>query len=125
MPLLIERIKISEQIGPTAITLEKGQKIYDCVYDKLKDRKLVELDFTGVKVVTTLFINTAIGQLLKNFELEDVKRLLVENIIGLDKQWLTDIDFIVTRSEKYYKNQEFRQAVDRVLQERSENPEAW
>ena len=125
MPPTMVKIKIRKEIGEDCITLEEGQKIYEQIYPDLEAGKPVILDFEEVKFLTAPFLNAAIGRLLKKIEKKKVQDLLVDKITGLDQQRKKRIERIIEYKTNYYNNLEVRQAVDQVLQEISDSPDAY
>lgn len=122
MAVLI-KVKIKEEVGKACISSEKGQKIYELIYQNFKQNESVTLDFDEVKVVSALFLNAAIGQLLENFEPEWVRNRL--EYINLQDCWRESIELAISHSESYYKNPDYKKALNGILQERSDNPESW
>lgn len=71
------RICVLSLVGEYCITFDDGQKLYDLIYPEIYAGRRVDLDFRGIKVTTALFLNAAVGQLLKDLPAETVKRLLL------------------------------------------------
>ena len=110
--------QISSIIGKNCITSEDGQKIYELIHPRLLSGNLVELDFTGVDIFASPFFNAAIGQLLKDIQLETIEGLLELTNLNLVGQQL---DRKVRENAKsYYSNDNIRQAVNEVLRQEAE-----
>ena len=63
------------------ITNDEGIVIYEEILSKLKEGKEVVLDFQGITMMTTAFLNVVIGQLYKDYTSEELKeKLHFENI---------------------------------------------
>jgi len=60
------QIEVRERSGENAITRELGLEIYSSIQPVLARGEPVCLDFAGVKVFASPFLNAAIGQLLKD-----------------------------------------------------------
>lgn len=61
-------INISTVIGtPNAIIQKFGLQIYDIVVETISTGKQVELDFSGLKNVTTGFFHASVGNLYKQY----------------------------------------------------------
>lgn len=58
------RINVYEIIGEFAMAADAGEKLSDKIYTQLQQDKSISLDFTGVKIFTSTFLNIPIGQLL-------------------------------------------------------------
>lgn len=111
---------IKEIIGENCITLDDGQKIYDLIYPKLKNSEVVKLDFSGVRIFASPFMNAAIGQLLRDIPSEELNKLL-----DIDRQSMTAVGLSVLRrviqnAKEYYSDDRVKQAVDTVLDTESQ-----
>jgi hypothetical protein len=116
---ITKRLSIINLIGPNCITIEDGEKIYDQIYPEVIVGNPVNLDFAGVKLVSSPFLNTAIGQLLNHFTRQDIKECL--KVINLEKYAKDMLELVLENSERYYHDPDFKEAVDKVLKERVEN----
>ncbi|NET57506.1 MAG: STAS-like domain-containing protein [Symploca sp. SIO2E6] len=108
-------INILDLIGKYCMTTEDGQRVYDLIHPKLLEEQPVELDFTGVEIAASPFLNFAIGQLLKDIPLETINRLLTKkNLNSLDEEAL---ELIIDDCQRYYSDSKFRSRVDQVIYE--------
>ena len=89
-----------------AVSTENGNKVFKIVDDCLQQHEKVELDFEGITVMITAFLNAAIGSLyskkeytgdflnehlkLENVEKED--RILFKEVIQRAKEYFADKD---------------------------------
>ena len=106
-------IKVLEITGDSAITLEAGQTLYALIKEKLDKQEKVELDFSGVEAVATLYFNAAIGQLYKDFSSETLNQLLdIKELIPAGRNILNRVK---KNSKTYYDQPEVREAVGSVL----------
>ena len=87
-----------------AVSTENGNKVFKIVDDCLQQNEKVELDFEGITVMITAFLNAAIGSLyskkeytgdflnehlkLENVEKED--RILFKEVIQRAKEYFAD-----------------------------------
>jgi len=109
------KILVRAIVGEDAITLEDGQAVYDQIHPELRAGRAVELDFEGVGVFASPFFNAAIGQLLKDLEANDLKRLLrVENLNEVGAALMRRV---IENAQRYYSSGDYRAAQARVLQE--------
>lgn len=60
-------IRVVDLCGPFCASPEDGKKIYDSVFDKLKNMETTTLDFSEVKITSTSFFNVALGELYRGF----------------------------------------------------------
>jgi hypothetical protein len=107
------RIVVREVINDLGNIFEEGQKLHDLISPILARGEEVELDFEGTRYISTPFLTTSIGQLLKDHPLERVKSLLrVQNLDALDRQTL---ELVIDKSSRYYTEPRYREAMDRFL----------
>lgn len=96
------------------VTPEEGQAINNIIRSHIAEGDIVRLDFTGIQLVTTAFLNVAIGTLYKDMTSEQLKgKLSFSNItdgIAIRIKRVTD------NAKAFYKNPElFQQNVEQVL----------
>lgn len=89
-----------------AVSTENGIKVFELVDSYLQRKEKVELDFSGITIMITAFLNAAIGSLysnkeytgeflneylkLKNVEKDD--RVLFRDVIQRAKEYFSDKD---------------------------------
>lgn len=97
-----------------AVSTENGNKVFEIVDSYLQKKEKVELDFAGITIIITAFLNAAIGSLyskkeytgdflnehlkLENVEKDD--RILFKDVIQRAKEYFADKE----RSEKNNNN---------------------
>lgn len=109
------KVKVVDLIGPNCVTYGDGLKVYDLIYPELQRGRAVEIDFEGVRVLVSLFVNAAIGRLLEDFSADDLNRLLT--ISNLPAGGVDTLQRVVETSNDYYHHPQVRQALDRILTE--------
>ena len=70
------KINIKAEIGENCITVEDGKKVFGLIHSELLESRPVELDFKGVEVFASPFLNAAIGHLLKDISPDALNHLL-------------------------------------------------
>jgi len=93
-----------------------GEKVYTLLKKAVENNKKVILSFQNVEMLTPAFLNTAIGQIYRDFDEELIKKLLsADNILPEDKVLLKR----VTKTAKlFYKNPErMLQSINKILGE--------
>jgi hypothetical protein len=61
-------INVFNSVGnPFCVEVDDGQKINDLIVKVLKEGKKVKLSFQNVEMLTTAFLNSAVGQLYRDF----------------------------------------------------------
>jgi hypothetical protein len=111
------KISIREVVGENCITFEAGEKVYDLIHSELRAGRGVELDFSGVRVIVSLFLNAAIGRLLENVSSDELTRLL--KVTNLSSTGWATLKQVVANSKEYYTDPKVREAVDKILTEQA------
>ena len=87
-----------------AITTDDGNLVYENIHTAFDNKNVVELDFKGINIMITAFLNSAIGQLYSsdkysgNFLNEKLK---LENVQDHDKPLFA---LVVKRAKEYFAN---------------------
>lgn len=101
-------INIVNTVGDSfCVEADDGQKVFELIKKVLVENRKVTLSFLNVEMLTTAFLNTAIGQLYRDFS-EDLIRenLKVEN---LSQSGLVSLKRVVDTAKLYYKDPEAMQ----------------
>ena len=87
MVLTMENIKINEVIdGNFAVTTDDGNLVFNLIDKNLSNHVKVKLDFSEIVVLTTAFLNAAIGQLYSKYKSEEISPYLkLINVADEDK----------------------------------------
>jgi hypothetical protein len=101
-------INIVNTVGDSfCVAAEDGQKVFELIIKVLAEGRKVTLSFLNVEMLTTAFLNTAIGQLYRDFPEETVReKLKVEN---LTQSGLVSLKRVVDTAKLYYKDPEAMQ----------------
>ncbi len=110
-------INVYDIVGEFAMAADAGEKLYDKIYTQLQQSKSISLDFTGVKIFTSCFLNIAIGQLLKDIAREKLYELV--EFTGLSQQHQKLIAYVIDNAERYYSDENYRNAVDTVMSQKA------
>ena len=86
-----------------AVSSDDGKKVYQ-----------VELDFQGITIVITAFLNMAIGKLYQDFNGDFLNLHL--KLVNVDDKDKALFKMVATYAKEYFANQEaFEQAVEEIL----------
>jgi len=86
----------------TAVSSDDGETIYKKIDENLKSGDTVELDFSEISIITTAFLNTAIGQLYSIYNGEQLNaQLKLTNVAPEDKILFKKV---VDRAKEYFDN---------------------
>jgi len=109
------RYMIKEHIGENAITMDDGEIVYQFLYSELIKNQYTELDFEGVEIVASPFLNVAIGKLMRDFTPDQLNTYLkFKNVSPITVPILRRV---IETSREYYTDELHRLAVDSVLEE--------
>ena len=111
------KIFIKDKIGPRCIIKEDGQKVYEEIHDPLKNGETVTLDFESVNQFASPFFNFAIGQLLKDIKVDDLRRLL--QIENLNESGRLVVKRVLENAAKYHGDKDYRKIVDDILEQQA------
>ncbi|MBP9742521.1 MAG: STAS-like domain-containing protein [Burkholderiales bacterium] len=115
----MEQIKINiyNAIGSSfAMEASDGQLIYDKITKLFDEQKSIMLDFQNIEMITSAFLNTAIGQLYGKYDAVFIKRnLSVENMLPEDMVLLKRV---VDTAKLFYSDPErLQNSIDEILGE--------
>ncbi|KAF5414852.1 MAG: hypothetical protein C5S48_07465 [Candidatus Methanogaster sp.] len=86
------------------VDADDGQKVYNLIKKALYEGKKIKLSFQNVEMLTSAFLNTAIGQLYRDFSEGKIKgSLSVENMLPEDKALLKRV---TATAKLYYQDPE-------------------
>jgi Icc-related predicted phosphoesterase len=98
-------ISIFNVVGNSfCVEADDGQKVFDLIKKALQEEKKARLSFQNIEMLTSAFLNTAVGQLYRDFEENKIKSsLTVEDMTPEDKALLKRV---TTTAKLYYKDPE-------------------
>ncbi len=89
-----------------AVTTEDGNTIFELLDDNFSNNTPVLLDFEGISLMTTAFLNSAIGQLYSKDRYSSIflnKNLKLINVQEQDKPLFS---LVVKRAKEYFANKQ-------------------
>lgn len=89
-----------------AVSTENGMKVFQLVNSYLQQKEKVELDFAGINIMITAFLNAAIGSLygIKEYTPEFLNEYLkLENVEKEDRILFRDV---IQRAKEYFADRE-------------------
>jgi Icc-related predicted phosphoesterase len=95
---------------------DDGQKVFNVIEKALKENKKIKLSFQNIEMVTTAFLNTAIGQLYRDFNEKKIKDSLdVKDLPAEDKQLLKRV---ISTAKLFYKDpNRMKKSIEDILGE--------
>lgn len=97
------RIIIFEKIGSSAaVASNDGERLFKIISSAFEKNLSIVLDFNNIELITSTFLNAAIGQLYDKYDSPFInKHLKVENMAPEDKMILKKV---VIRAKEYFKD---------------------
>ena len=111
------KISVYSVIGNSfCIDTDDGEKIYTLINKAIINGQKVKLSFQNIELVTSAFLNVAIGQLYRDFDEASIRKAMsVENISDEDIALLRRV---VKTAKIFYKDPErLSKALDEMLGE--------
>lgn len=94
-----------------AVSAIDGESVYAQVEMCFMNNEPVVLDFEGIELTITAFLNSSIGKLYSTFEVEKIKRLL--SIVNLNKDELPLLKFVIEKAkERFGKDERNNDLID-------------
>lgn len=98
----------------SGITPEEGVPVYETIVQAFRQERTVTLDFSGVSMLTTAFLNVVIGDLYKDYTSEELKNRLT--LINYSDSTAARIKKVTDNAKLFYKDKvSFCQDVEEVL----------
>jgi transcriptional regulator len=113
----VSTISIVNTIGDVfAVEAEEGQKVYALIKKAFDNGNKVVLSFLNVEMMTTAFLNTAVGQLYKDYTEENIKeRMQVQDISESGK---VSLKRVVDTAKLFYKDPDaLKRSINDILEE--------
>lgn len=96
-------INIVNTVGDVyCVEAEDGQKVFELIQKALKSHHKVVLSFLNVEMLTTAFLNTAVGQLYKEFSEDFIKENL--RVSDISDSGKVALKRVVDTAKRYYKD---------------------
>ena len=111
------KINIYAIVGDSfCIAAEDGEKVFKQLKKAIIKEKKIDISFLNVEILTSAFLNTAIGKLYGEFNENDIKaKLSVSDIIDEDKLLLKRV---VDTAKAYYKNpSQFEESINKIMED--------
>ena len=101
----MENIRIATVIGGNiAVSTSDGEIVFSVLNKQLKQNERVNLDFSQISILTTAFLNAAIGQLYScdSYSASFLnEHLNIINVREIDKPLFS---LVINRAKEYYQN---------------------
>ncbi len=110
-------INIFSIVGSTfCVEAEDGEKVYELIERALTENKKVEISFLNIELLTTAFLNSAIGKLYSGFSEVKIRELL--SVKDITSSGAVSLKRVVETAKAFYKNPEALQdSISKILEE--------
>lgn len=107
-------LSVTDIIGSDlCIASDDGEKVHAPVAAALRDGSRVELSFRGISLMTTAFLNAAIGQLCGEFEADLIEARM--SVSGLEEDDRVLLKRVIETARKYFRERERYENVKREV----------
>lgn len=110
-------INIANTIGDVyGVEAEDGQKVFELITKAFSDKKKVTLSFQNIEMLTTAFLNTAVGQLYKDFPEDYIKENL--KVSEISESGKVSLKRVVDTAKLYYRDPEaLKRSIDEITED--------
>lgn len=110
-------ISIVNTIGDVyGVEADDGQKVFELIAKALNDRKRVVLSFQNIEMLTTAFLNSAVGQLYKDHTEEYIKENVT--VSGISDSGKVALKRVIETAKLYYKDPEaLKRSIDEIRED--------
>lgn len=96
-------VNIFEKLGSTAaVSSEDGEQLFALITKALNNNVFLILNFNNIELITSTFLNAAIGQLYNNFTSQFLRKHL--HLENMDNDDLLLLKKVVERAKDYFEN---------------------
>lgn len=98
------------------VEADDGKKVYDVICEFIKQKQPFVLSFLNVNMLTSAFLNTAIGLLYKDFSEEEIKKYL--SVADIDSTDAVLLKRVVDTAKIFYSDPDrIRNSLKEILEE--------
>lgn len=109
---MIVRVKQVLEDNCYGLTMFQGLRLYKILFEELKKNNSITIDFYGIRVCSSEFLENAIGRLLMDFK----KEYLFDNLKYIfhseHDKLKSSIGAIIINAERYYTDEKHRKKLD-------------
>ena len=98
------------------VEAEDGQKVFELILKAFEGKKKVTLSFRNIEMLTTAFLDTAVGQLYKDFSEEYIKENL--KVSDISDSGKVALKRVVETAKLYYKDPDaLKRSIDEIAKD--------
>lgn len=87
----------------SALTPSSGELIYNILQEEISSNKRVSLDFRGIEIMTSAFLNSAVGRLYSKYSSSQLNSVL--EIVNISNDDLQLLKKVIERAKEYFRDQ--------------------
>lgn len=110
---LVANVNVSELIGEDCLTQSDGEKLRKAITPMLNKAETVRVDFAGVRVLSSPFLNAAIGKLLQEFPPDLLNEHL--KIVNVTNAGRALLERVVDNARMFYGDKKVRNAISSIF----------
>lgn len=106
------RIKLTDTVGSNlCVSSEDGGAVFEKLDAALKTDRPIELDFSGIDMVISAFLNAAVGRLAEHLSIAQIHERIAFTNLGEEDREL--MDRVLENAVRYYEAPDrFRKALE-------------
>lgn len=108
-------LKIFDFCGLHCVTIEEGALLYKSILKALKDHERVYLDFEGVLVITSSFLNASVGRLIGKLKDEFGMKIHLRN---LEKRDVELIELVIENAKEHFGKSSKEKQIETIINRR-------
>lgn len=113
------KIDVINVIGDNfGVEAEDGQKIFERIKSAFDDNKKVILSFQNIEVITTAFLNTAVGQLYKHYLEKKIDREL--EVVDISESGRVSLNRVKETAKIYYNDPDYEKLIKKSIEDITE-----
>jgi hypothetical protein len=108
------KIDIVKLVGPLCLTAEDGERVQGEIVEQLRQPSShpVEVDFAGVRVLASPFLNAAVGSLVRDRSPEELNKRM--RFLNLSADNAALVRRVIANAREYFANPAVRKILDEV-----------
>jgi uncharacterized protein DUF4325 len=112
-----KEISVYELIGSEiVVSSEDGTLLFKEIVKALNENVVVTIDFGKIKIINSIFLNAAIGQLYSKYDSAKLREYL--KLANIANGHLATLKKVVERAKQYFKDKDsMDDAIDKTLNE--------
>ncbi len=111
------QINIFSLVGSSfCVEAEDGNKLYEYIKTAVMEGKDVVLDFLNVEMLTSAFLNSAVGQIYRDFDENEIKKRL--KVSNLSPEDLSLLKRVINTAKIFFKDPErLQKSINEIMEE--------